>query len=324
MLTPTATELKENLSLPVFAAPMFLISNGTLAAACCKAGIVGSIPALNARTSEGLEQMITQTLTEIADFEQESGRRAGPLAINISLRTRGTDRFTHDVAIMQKHRIPIIITSVGNPAPVVEKVHAYGGLVFHDVINVHHAKRAIEAGVDGLILICAGAGGHAGQLSPFAFVRQVRAFYSGLIIVAGGISSGSTILSAQVLGADFVYMGTRFIVTEESQAKQEYKDMIIQAGCEDILCTDSFSSLKANYLIPSIKKVGMDPDNLPAPIGLWKPNLPEGIRAWRDVWSAGQGVGTIERSYSVDELVQVLTEEYQQAKNTVLNQVTLD
>lgn len=316
LLSPS--DLKKNLVLPVIASPMFLISDANMAAACCNAGIIGSFPALNARTSEGLDEMIAQTLGKISNFEQASGRQAAPLAINVTIRLQGSTRFEDDVEIIEKHRIPIVITSVGNPAPVVGKVHAYGGMVLHDVTNVNHAKKAIEAGVDGLILVCSGAGGHAGQLSPFAFVRQVRKFFDGLIVVAGGISDGNAILSAQALGADLVYMGTRFIVTEESRANPEYKEMIIQAGCEDIIYTDSFSSIKANYLIPSIKKVGMDPDNLPAPLGLWKTNLPEGIRPWKDVWSAGQGAGVIDNSYSVDELVRVLKQEYQHSKSILL------
>jgi nitronate monooxygenase len=225
----------------------------------------------------------------------------------------GSARFEADLAALRRHKVPVVITSVGEPSPVVEVVHEYGGVVLHDVTTVRHARKAAEAGVDGLILVCAGAGGHAGSASPFALLPQVREFFDKTVVLAGAISDGRGIRAAQVLGADYAYMGTRFIATQESKARAPYKDMLVEEETHDVVYTDAFSGMSANYLRASIVKSGMDPANLPKPKGLWQPDLPEGVKAWRDIWSAGQGVGMIKDIPTVAELVERLSADYKAA-----------
>lgn len=305
---------RPNLRLPVIVAPMFLVSGVELLVASCMAGIVGTMPSLNGRSANDFAKML-----EIVESRLSEHRRArpeasiGPYAINMTLRLLGSDRFKADMATVRRHKVPIVITSVGDPARVVEDVHGYGGLVFHDVINVKHARKAADAGVDGLVLVCAGAGGQAGVLNPFAFLPQVREFFDGLIVLAGAISDGRAIRAAQALGADLVYMGTRFIATRESLAVETYKEMLVSEEAQEVAYTPAFSGVAANYLKASIRRAGLDPDNLPAPKGLWQPDLPPGVKAWRDIWSAGHGVGCIHDVLPVANLVSRLEAEYRAA-----------
>ncbi len=293
---------------------MFLVSGVDLLVASCKAGIVGTMPSLNGRSADDFAKMLEAIAARLGEHRSaEAAASMAPYAINITLRLLGTDRFRADMAAVRRHKVPIVITSVGDPVKVVEDVHGYGGLVLHDVINVKHARKAANAGVDGLVLVCAGAGGHAGVLNPFAFLPQVREFFDGLIVLAGAISDGRAIRAAQVLGADLVYMGTRFIATRESLAVETYKDMLVSEGTHEVAYTPAFSGVAANYLKASIRRAGLDPDKLPAPRGLWQPDLPPGVKAWRDIWSAGHGVGCIHDILPVADLVSRLETEYRAA-----------
>lgn len=309
-----------NLNLPVLVAPMFIVSGVELVLACCKAGLIGSFPALNGRTANEFESM----LCAITEALRRHGIPEAPYAVNVSMRTRSTERFEQDLATIERYKVPIIITSVGDPAPVVDRVHRYGGIVLHDVINLQHARKAASSGVDGLILVCAGAGGHSGAVSPFAMVPQVREFFKGIIALAGAISDGRSIRAAEVLGADIAYMGTRFIATAEADAQAEYKDMLVEQHTEDVVYTNAFSSVWANFMEASIRRVGMDPARLPSPKGLWQPDLPEGVKAWRDVWSGGHGVGLIRSVPSVAELAVQLACEYREARNLDSAQIKID
>lgn len=302
----TITELKAALRLPVVCAPMFLVSGPDLLIAASKAGVLGSLPASNARSSEQLEiwlAAITKALDQGGDF-------ARPYAINLIVRGPESPRFVADLELIEHFRPPVIITSVGKPGAVVERIHAYGGLVFHDVATMRHAEKAIEAGVDGLILLTAGAGGHTGSANPFAWVPQIRHMWNGAILLAGGISDGAGIRAAEILGADFAYMGTRFAATRESLASDNYKALLLEQGIDDVMTTDRISGMAATFMRGSIIHAGLDPDNLPERLGLLKPDLPETVKAWRDVWSAGQGVGLIDDIPSVGDLVERLEREY--------------
>jgi len=298
--------IKNRLTLPAIAAPMFLVSGPDLVIATCKAGVIGSFPAMNARTSTEFADWMTKII-------EETGPYAAPYAVNFPLSRMKGGQLDDYFDICRKYRTPIIITSVGNPASIVDEIHDWGGLVFHDVTTVHHAKKAAAAGVDGLILVCAGAGGHAGAATPFALVEQVRAFFDGILIVAGGISTGRAIRAAEVLGADLAYLGTRFIATKEAMAEEDYKHMITQEETQDIVYTNAISGLPANFMRSSLQAVGLDANDLPKPEGPFRPNLPDGITAWKSVWSAGQGVGLIDDSPSTADLVLQMTAEYQSA-----------
>jgi nitronate monooxygenase len=310
--------LRDSLCLPVIGAPLFIISNPDLVIAQCKAGVVGSFPALNARPAEQLEEWLARITSELADFKAANpGRKVAPFAVNQIIH-QSNDRLQHDLEMCVKYRAPIIITSLRAPNEVVPVIHAYGGLVFHDVINVRHAQKALEAGVDGLILVCAGAGGHAGMLSPFALVSEVRRFYDGPIILAGAISRGEHVLAAEAMGADLAYVGTRFIATTEARAPDAYKQMIVDSSAGDIVYTDLFTGVRGNYLRGSIVASGLDPENLPAGD---KTTMKFGSggssksKAWRDIWGAGQGVGTIAAVTSAAEAIEQLSREYAAAKN---------
>lgn len=305
------TDWIERLRLPVIAAPMFLASGLELTRACCKCGVVGGFPAGNARSPEMLESWF-----DTLEADQEAGALA-PYAVNLTLAGKWDDNPIAQIVLDRKP--PILISSVGDPSGVAERVHGWGGLNFHDVTTVRHAEKAAEAGVDGIILVCAGAGGHAGAVNPFALLPQVRERFSGLIILAGAISDGRSILAAQTLGADLVYMGSRFLATRESLASEDYKAMVVAAETKDVVYTPSISGLPASFLRQSIESVGLDPAHLPPPKGLHRPDLPEGVRAWRDVWSAGQGAGLIRDTPSVAELVDRLTAEYGAAKAAFLS-----
>jgi len=318
--------IKENISMPVIGAPLFLISGPDLVIAQCKAGIIGSFPALNARPQHVLEEWIIRIKTELAEYkEQNPEAKVAPFAVN-QICHGSNDRLMDDMETCVKHEVPIIITSLRPPAEVVEAAHSYGGLVFHDVISVRHAKKAAEQGVDGLILVCAGAGGHAGALSPFALLREVKEWFDGTVILSGSIGDGYSVASSLALGADFAYMGTRFIATEEANADQEYKKMLEESVASDIVYSSLFTGVLGNYLKPSISNAGLDPDNLPE-ADKSSMNFGSGgntdSKAWKDIWGSGQGIGRIVDSPSVSELVGRLKEEYLESVKELQNKVNL-
>jgi nitronate monooxygenase len=313
---PLPKILQDNLSIPVIGSPLFLVSGPELVIAQCKAGIVGSFPALNARPQHVLEEWLTRIKEELAQAKAENPELPiAPYAVN-QICHASNDRLLGDMELCVKHEAPIIITSLRPPEEIVTAAHSYGGLVYHDVISVRHAKKAAEQGVDGLILVCAGAGGHAGTLSPFALVREVREFFDGTIILSGSISSGSAIASSLALGADLAYLGTRFIATEEANAEQDYKDMLIKSAAGDIVYSSLFTGVHGNYLKGSIEKAGLDPNNLPE-ADKSSMNFGSGgntdAKAWKDIWGSGQGIGSIKDSPSVQTLVDQLTKEFKEA-----------
>ena len=309
--------IKKNLSMPVIGSPLFIVSGPELVIAQCKAGIIGSFPALNARPQHVLEEWIIRIKTELAEYqEQNPDKKVAPFAVN-QICHGSNDRLMDDMATCVKHEVPIIITSLRPPAELVEAAHSYGGLVYHDVINVRHAKKAAEQGVDGLILVCAGAGGHAGALSPFALLREVKEWFDGTVILSGSIGDGYSVASSLALGADFAYMGTRFIATKEANADEGYKQMLIDSAADDIVYSSLFTGVSGNYLKPSIKNAGLDPDNLPE-ADKSTMNFGSGgntdAKAWKDIWGSGQGIGGIKDDPSVEDLVTRLKEEYNHAK----------
>lgn len=301
--------LNQNLTLPVLCAPMFIVSHPDLVIAQCKSGVIGSFPALNARPKEALDEWLTRIKGELA-----ADPNAAPFAVNQIIHP-SNERLDHDMALCIQHEVPLIITSLSAPTAIVPPVHAYGGKVFHDVISVRHAEKALEAGVDGLILVCAGAGGHAGMLSPFALVGEVRKFYDGPIILSGAITHGAAILSAQAMGADLAYIGTRFIATTEANAGDAYKQAIVDSAAADVVYTPYFTGVQGNYLKKSILAAGLDPANLPEKD---KTAMNFGgstaAKAWKDIWGAGQGVGLIDEVLPTAELVLRLKQEYRAAK----------
>ena len=312
---PIPAVMQVVLTLPVIGAPMFIVSVPELVIAQCRAGIVGAFPALNARPKEQLAEWIVEITEALAAFEAASGRKAAPFAVN-QIVHGSNDRLEHDIEVCVRHRVPIIITSLRPPAEVVKAVHLYGGIVLHDVISIRHAEKALEQGVDGLILVCAGAGGHAGTLSPFALVSEIRRFYRGTVVLSGAIANGRSILAAQAIGADLAYVGTRFIASREANAKDDYKRMLIDGAARDIVYTNAISGVHGNYLRPSLVAAGLDPDDLP--VGdKDRMNFAAGRRnrpaAWKDIWGAGQGLGSIADVPSVGELVARLCGEYRAA-----------
>ena len=308
--------LQDNLAIPVIGAPLFLVSGPELVIAQCKAGIVGSFPALNARPQHVLEEWLIRIKEELAQEKAENpDLPIAPYAVN-QICHGSNDRLMGDMEICVKHETPIIITSLRPPEEIVTAAHSYGGLVYHDVISVRHAKKAAEQGVDGLILVCAGAGGHAGTLSPFALVREVREFFDGTIILSGSISSGSAVASTLALGADLAYMGTRFIATEEANAERGYKDMLIESVADDIIYSSLFTGVHGNYLKGSVVNAGLDPNNLPE-ADKASMNFGSGgnmdVKAWKDIWGSGQGIGSIKDSPTVQTLVDQLISEFKDA-----------
>ncbi len=308
--------LQGNLSIPVIGSPLFLVSGPELVIAQCKAGIVGSFPALNARPQNVLGEWLVRIKEELATAKEENPELPiAPYAVN-QICHASNDRLMADMETCVEHEVPIIITSLRPPEEVVAAAHSYGGLVYHDVISVRHARKAAEQGVDGLILVCAGAGGHAGTLSPFALVREVREFFDGTIILSGSISSGSAVASSQALGADLAYMGTRFIATEEANAEQGYKDMLIESVADDIVYSSLFTGVAGNYLKGSVKNAGLDPADLPD-ADKSSMNFGSGgnteAKAWKDIWGSGQGIGSIKDSPTVQALVDQLKKEYLEA-----------
>jgi nitronate monooxygenase len=310
------TRLTASLNLPVIGSPMFIVSGPELVIAQCQAGILGAFPALNARPADVLREWLQQITQTLADYDaQHPEQPSAPFAVNQIVHPTN-DRLEHDVALCAEFKVPLVITSLHAPNQVVEKVHAYGGLVFHDVTTLRHAKKAIDAGVDGLILVCHGAGGHAGRLNPFAFVAEVRRFYDGPLVLAGAISKGEQIVAAQALGVDLVYMGTRFIATQEANAQAAYKRMVLDAAAVDIVYTNLFTGVHGNYLRQSIEQAGLDPDALPEgdkTAMRYGSGGSSKAKAWRDIWGAGQGVGAIASMHSVAEEVATLRQDYQKA-----------
>ena len=308
--------LQNRLELPVIGSPLFIVSGPELVIAQCKAGIVGSFPALNARPAHVLEEWIKRIKGELGEYQaKHPEKKVAPFAVN-QICHASNDRLAHDIDVCTKLEVPIIITSLRPPAEVVEGAHSYGGKVFHDVINVKHAKKAAEQGVDGLILVCAGAGGHAGTLSPFALVREVKQWFDGTVILSGALSDGWGIAGALAMGADLAYMGTRFVATEEANAEAGYKESLIKYAAEDIVYSNLFTGVHGNYLAPSVAAAGLDPANLPE-ADKSKMNFGSGgnmkQKAWKDIWGSGQGIGQIKDAPPVAELVDRLKREYVQA-----------
>ena len=323
---PIPNSIKDNISIPVIGAPLFLISVPDLVIAQCKAGIIGSFPALNARPQHVLEEWIVRIKTELKEYQdQNPDKKVAPFAVN-QICHGSNDRLQGDMEICVKHEVPIIITSLRPPAEVVEAAHSYGGLVFHDVINVRHAKKAADMGVDGLILVCAGAGGHAGALSPFALLREVKSWFDGTIILSGSIGDGYSVASALALGADFAYLGTRFIATHEANAEPEYKQMLIESSANDIVYSNLFTGVLGNYLKPSIQNAGLDPDNLPT-ADKSAMNFGSGgntdSKAWNDIWGSGQGIGLIEDAPTVESLVERIRAEFNEATSEFNNKAKI-
>ncbi|WP_437369387.1 NAD(P)H-dependent flavin oxidoreductase [Maribacter litoralis] len=303
----------KELSLPAIAAPMFLISGPQLVIECCKNGVVGTFPALNQRTSEGFEEWLIEIKSALKSFEEETGKKAAPFGVNLIVHPTNP-RLEADIKLCVKHQVPLIITSLGAVSQVVDAIHSYGGLVFHDVIKKRHAQKAAEAGVDGLILVAAGAGGHAGTLNPMPFVAEIKKFFHKTILLSGCISTGRDIASALQMGADLAYMGTRFINTDESKATPEYRKMIIEAGASDVVYTASISGVHANFLAASLKAAGITEEDLKKDVKIdFGKELDTEAKAWKTIWSAGQGSALIDSTTSVSELVSDLKTEFRNA-----------
>ena len=309
-------EMLRGMSLPVIGAPMFIVSNPELVVAQCINGIVGSFPALNARPQAALDNWLAVITSKLDAFlAANPGAEVAPFAVNQIIH-KSNDRLADDLALCSKYKTPIIITSLSAPTEVVPRVHEWGGVVFHDVINVRHAEKAIEAGVDGLILVCTGAGGHAGTYSPFAFLQEVRRFWSGPIALAGAIATGRAVAAARIMGADFAYVGTRFIATAEANADPRHKQMIVDSSAADIVYSPYFSGVHGNYLRPSIINAGLDPDNLPSrdKDTMNYSSGKERPKAWRDIWSAGQGIGAVRRIEPVADVIAQMRWEFHEAR----------
>ena len=310
-------ELKRNLTIPVIGSPLFIISTPDLVIAQCKAGIVGSFPALNARPAEMLEQWLIRINTELDEYTRAHPERpAAPYAVN-QIVHKSNDRLEHDLAVCVKYKVPLIITSLGARDDLNDAVHSYGGMVLHDVINQKFAHKAIEKGADGLILVASGAGGHAGVQSPFALVQETREWFKGPIALSGSIASGESVLAAEAMGADFGYIGSAFIATRAANAAEGYKEAIVDATAGDIVYTNLFTGVHGNYLRPSIVAAGLDPDNLPEsdPSKMQFGSGGSGkSKAWRDIWGCGQGIGTLHDIPTAGELVERLTRQYDAAR----------
>jgi len=312
----TPRDLFAGLRAPVIAAPMFLVSGPELVIEQCKAGIIGSFPALNARPQEQLDVWLTRIEEALAkERAQNPGATIGPYAVNLIVNP-ANKRLEQDFEVVAKHRVPIVITSLQAPHAIAKRVHEYGGVVLHDVVRVRHAEKALEAGVDGIILVCGGAGGHAGRINPFALTNEVRRIFDGPLVLAGAITTGGGVLAAQAMGCDAAYVGTRFIATRESLAVDAYKQMLVDSNAEDIVYTPFFSGVHGSYLKQSIRNAGLDPDNLPVREGekLEYKSRDERPKTWKDIWGAGQGVGNIDSVPPTRELVDRIVAEYEAAK----------
>ncbi|MEK4025865.1 nitronate monooxygenase family protein [Mammaliicoccus sciuri] len=314
-------ELKKSMRIPVIGSPMFIISNPKLVIEQCKAGIIGSMPALNARPSSQFDEWLAEITEELAEYNTKNpDRPAAPFAIN-QIVHRSNERLEEDMETCKKYKVPIIITSLGAREDVYQAAHSYGGVVLHDVINNMFAKKAIEKGADGLIAVAAGAGGHAGPKSPFALIQEIRDWFDGPLALAGSIATGGSILAAEAIGADFAYIGSPFIATEEARAVEEYKQAIVKANSDDIVYSNYFTGVHGNYLAPSIRASGLDPDNLPESDPT-KMNFggDAGQKAWKDIWGCGQGIGVIDQVQSTKDYVAQLEEQYNEAKERLVRQ----
>ena len=312
--------MQGRLSIPVVGAPLFIISNPDLVIAQCKAGVVGSFPALNARPAEMLDEWLTRINEELDAHNQANpDSPAAPFAVN-QIVHNSNDRLMHDVEMCVKHKVPVVITSLGARPEVFDAIHSYGGICLHDVINDRFARKAIEKGADGLICVAAGAGGHAGTLSPMAFIQEVREWFDGPVLLSGAIAKGDGILAAQAMGADLAYIGSAFIATQEANADPAYKQALVDYAASDIVYTNLFTGVHGNYLKPSIEKAGLDPDNLPESDPS-KMNFGSGgsskSKAWRDIWGCGQGIGAIKEVATAADLVARLKREYEAAKQRI-------
>lgn len=302
-------ELRSRLLLPVIVSPMFLVSGVALVTECCKNGLVGTIPSLNGRKTEDFEQMLIDITTALKKHKEDTGKDAAPFGVNLIV-NKTNPRLIPDLQLCIKYKVPIVITSLGAVKDVVDAVHSYGGIVLHDIVKKRHAEKAIAAGVDGIIAVAAGAGGHAGTANPIALIDELKTFYDGVLLLAGAINNGKDILAAENIGADFAYMGTRFIATNESMASPEYKALLTHSQIDDVIYTDAVSGVNANFLLPSIEKAGIDltqkkEEDFSQLSGAH-------AKAWKDVWSAGQGVTAIHSILPVSTLVAQLKEEYKQ------------
>lgn len=303
-----------DLKLPAVAAPMFLISGPELVIECCKAGIVGTFPALNQRTTEGFEEWLIQIKAALEKFEKETGTKPAPFGVNLIVH-KTNPRLQADLEICIKHKVPLIITSLGAVSELVEAVHSYGGLVFHDIIKKRHAEKAAEAGVDGLILVSAGAGGHAGTINPMVLISEVRKIFDKTILLSGCISNGRDIASAMQMGADLAYMGTRFINTKESRAQEEYRQMIIDHGASDVVYTAAVSGVHANFLRPSLEAMGITEEywSKSVQVDFGEELKADEAKAWKTIWSAGQGIANVDDDLPVKDLVARMKEEFREA-----------
>ena len=311
--------LFDKLRLPAVGAPQFIVANPELVIAQCKAGIVGGFPSLNARPQPVLDEWLDRIKDELAAYDEANpGAPAAPYAVNLIVH-KTNERVEADLAACVRHKVPIVITSLGARPEVNEAVHSYGGIVLHDIINITFARKALEKGADGLIAVCAGAGGHAGGLSPFALVHEIREFFDGPLLLSGAIATGKGILAAQAMGADLAYIGSAFIATTEANASEAYKQMIVEASAGDIVYTNLFTGVLGNYLKPSIAAAGMDPDNLPQsdPTAMNFAGGSSKAKAWKDIWGAGQGVGAVHEIVPTADLVARLKREYEDAKRAL-------
>lgn len=306
----TAQTFLSQLYLPAIAAPMFLVSGSQLVLEVCKEGMAGAFPSLNGRHKEDFEQMLREVTEGLKKHEAETGQKPAPYCVNLIVH-KTNPRLMPDLQLCMKYKVPVVITSLGAVKDVVDAVHSYGGLVFHDVINKRHAEKAVEAGVDGIIAVTAGAGGHAGQANPFALIAEIRSFYKGLLLLAGAINTGADIAAALCMGADLAYMGTRFIATQESLAAAAYKEMLLGAQIKDVLYTDAVSGVNANFLIPSLTSAGIDLSQKKKED--FATLAQDERKAWKDIWSAGQGATGIHDIPPVRALVERLKEEYRTA-----------
>ena len=307
-----------NLPLPIIGSPLFIISNPKMVIAQCIAGVVGSMPALNARPAEQLEEWLIEITETLAAYNKANpDKPAAPFAIN-QIVHKSNDRLEHDMAMCVKYKVPIIITSLGAREDINAAAHSYGGVVLHDIINNKHARKAIEKGADGLIAVAAGAGGHAGVKSPFALIQEIRQWFDGPIALSGAISTGGAVLAAQAMGADFAYIGSAFIATEEARASDAYKQAIVDSNSDDIVYSNLFTGVHGNYLAPSIRAAGMDPDNLPVSDPSAMNFGGDKSKAWKDIWGCGQGIGAIDKVQSTAEYVAQLRREYESAKARLL------
>jgi nitronate monooxygenase len=314
--------LQDHLSsggFPVIAAPLFIVSNPKLLIAQCKSGVIGSMPALNARPAEQLEEWLIEITESLAAYNRENpDKPAAPFAIN-QIVHKSNDRLEHDMALCVKYKVPIIISSLGAREDINKAAHSYGGIVLHDVINNTFAKKAIEKGADGLIAVATGAGGHAGIKSPFALIQEIREWFKGPLVLSGSIATGGAVLAAQAMGADYAYIGSAFIATDEARASEAYKQAIVDCNSDDIVLSNLFTGVSGNYLAPSIRNAGLDPEKLPESDPSKMNFGGAAQKAWKDIWGCGQGIGAIKSIQATKDLVDRLKREYQQTKADLLN-----